>query len=595
MLNYLVVLPVVLLALAALGIVVLQQVRPSIGYTWLIGAVAGLAATGVIVFLHWRLPLQIAVEWWRPFSSYSIPPTFRLDESSWPYAFSLAVLALAFMMTDAARLETEARPYNWAVGLVLAGLGILAVMAGNPLTLVEIWTAVDVVELLMLLTSPASRRMGAQTVTVFGVRVAGTLLVIIAILFARSQQLPFDLSPIPSSLAILMLLAAGLRLGVLPLNIPYTQEVYAWRGLGNVMRMLGPASSLMVLGRMPALAVPVPWKGLFLFFSALAALYGAVMWMASDNEINGRPYWFTSLAALAVASVANDQPQASIAWGMVLILSGSVMFYYSARRKQILYIPILGLISTVGLPFTPAAVGWKGVVGASSGFFTFLFLLAVLFLIWGYVRHILRPREELYRMERWVHTVYPGGLLFLVLAQWAIMALGGRGALTAGVWWASAGVALVAALGVVLYYSRRGLWVIPRSGAPLQETLPPAPVDTEMTGELPAELAAESTGGLNAVAMEAAASPTSAVSVLAQNEYAAATQRWVSLFSRQIGHGLSAFFRLAWLYAFIAWMYRVLQNIIQLLTAMLEGDGGILWSLVLLALLISIIWLGGKP
>jgi hypothetical protein len=53
------------------------------------------------------------------------------------------------------------------------------------------------------------------------------------------------------------------------------------------------------------------------------------------------------------------------------------------------------------------------------------------------------------------------------------------------------------------------------------------------------------------------------------------------------------FVPLNWLYRFFAWVYQVLQSVIQLLTAILEGDGGILWSLVLLALLISLILTGG--
>jgi hypothetical protein len=60
---------------------------------------------------------------------------------------------------------------------------------------------------------------------------------------------------------------------------------------------------------------------------------------------------------------------------------------------------------------------------------------------------------------------------------------------------------------------------------------------------------------------------------------------------------LGAIFRLNWLYRIFAWVYRLAQGLIQLLTAMFEGDGGILWSLVMLALIISLISasVGGLP
>lgn len=529
-------LPVLILLLAALGILVLRQFRPSIGYAWLIGAVSSLVTVGAVIFLRWRIPLDVVVEQWRPFGELSSPPAFRLDINSWPYVLSLAVLALGFIFTDSARLETEAKPMNWAKGLAILALGMLSVMAVSPITLVLIWTAVDLVEFFMVIRTDGGRRMGEQVVLTFTVRVAGTLLVLLAVLLSRSLNIQFDLAPIPVELAVFMLLAVGLRLGVLPLNLLFVQEVYAWRGLGNVMRMVGPASSLAVLGRMPEQVVPVEWQGLLLVLSAMAAVYGAAMFMAADNELSGRPYWSIALAAMAVASVINGSPRSSIAWGAALLIAGSVLFFYSARMRQIIFIPLVAMVGITGLPFTPAASGWIGVVSSAPGLLDFLFIMAVICLLWGYARHVMRRREELYRMERWVHTVYIAGLVLLILAQWAIGVLGWRGSFTIGVWWASAAVAVIAAAGGVLAYSLRGV------------------------------LAGNDSGSNRAISF-----------------------MWVLAFARRAAAVLAAVFRLNWLYRFIGGVYAALQYVVQLITAMLEGDGGILWSLVMLAMLISLI------
>jgi hypothetical protein len=536
LLSLLTLLPVAILVLAALWILILRQTRPSVGYPWLIASLGGLLAAAAMLFLRWQLPLQLAAERWRPFGTFSSPPVFRLDFSSWPYAFGLVLAALAFILTDSARLETEARPLNWAAGLALAGVGLLAVMAGSPVTLVLTWTAVDSFELVMILVTEAGRRMGQQTIAAFSVRVAGTLLVLLAIFVARSQGLPFDLDPVPGALSLYLLLAAGLRLGVLPLNVPYAREVYAWRGLGNVLRMIGPASALVVLGRLPPEAMPAVLEPLFLAFSALAAVFGAVMWLLADNELNGRPYWFIALAALAVASVVNGSPAASIAWGMVLIFAGSVLFYYSASRRRNMLLPGLAMASILGLPYTPAAPGWAGVAGPTPGLFSLFSLLAVVLLFGGYLRHALRPREELHRKERWVHTVYPAGLLFLLAGHWVVGVFGSPGALAPGLWWASTAAALVMGLcfGLAFFFRRRF--------------------------------------GRDAV-----------------------TSRWAAVFARRLGAVLGDFFRMNWLYRFLAWVYQVMQNLVQLVTAVFEGDGGILWSLVMLALLVSLIWSRGAP
>jgi len=536
LLSLLTLLPVVILAVSALAIVILRQSRPGIGYAWLIASLGSLLAAVSMFVLRWQLPLELSAEFWRPFGTFSSPPVFRLDLISWPYAFSLVLLTLAFILTDSARLETEARPLNWAAGLALAGVGLLAVMSGSPATLVLTWTAVDLLELGMVLFTEAGRRMGQQTITAFSVRVAGTLLVLLAILAARSQGLPFDLTPIPAALAIFILLASGLRLGVLPLNLSYYREVYAWRGLGNVLRMIGRVAALAVLARLPEQAVSEPLRPVFLAVTAVTAIYGAVMWLASDSEINGRPYWSIALAALAIASIINGNPQASIVWGIVLILPGSVLFYFSASRRRNILLPGLAMLGILGLPYNPAAAGWLGIAGDSLGFSGFIFLLSVVLLVWGYLRHALRQRDELHRMERWVHTVYPAGLFFLIAGQWLIGVFGWPGSLSMGVWWASTAAALLAGSGIFLAFFMREKF--------------------------------------NADAM---------------------ANRWIRVFAHRIGAVLGAFFRLNWLYRFIAWVYYQLQSIIQAITAVLEGDGGVLWSLVMLALLISLIWPGGTP
>jgi len=536
LLSLLILLPVIILGLAVLGMYILRQTRPGIGYAWLITALACLLLVAAMIFLRGQLPLQFMVEQEPPFGMFSSLPVLLLDLKSWPYAFSLAVVALAFILTDSARLETEARPLNWAAGLVLTGVGLLAVMAGSPVSLVLIWTAVDLLELVMVLATDAGRRMGQQTVTLFSVRVAGTLLVLLAIFVARSRGLPFDLEPIPSPLAVYILLASGLRLGVLPLNVAYVREVYAWRGLGHVLRMLGPASALVVLGRMPDQAVPDQMRPIFLIFTALAAIFGAVMWLTASHEINGRSYWSIALAALAVASVVNGSAQASIAWGTTLLLVGSTIFFNSASRRRNMLLPVLAMIGIAGLPYNPAAVGWVGIAGSGPLSFTIVALFTVALLMLGYLRHALRPREELHRMERWIHTVYPAGLFVLIAAHWLIGIIGWPGSLAPGVWWASTASVLIASFGF-------GLAMLLRQR-----------INRDVIAN-----------------------------------------RWIGHFAQRVGSFLGALFRLNWLYRLFTSIYHILQNLVQLITEVLEGDGGILWSLVMLALLVSLIWSRGAP
>ena len=58
---------------------------------------------------------------------------------------------------------------------------------------------------------------------------------------------------------------------------------------------------------------------------------------------------------------------------------------------------------------------------------------------------------------------------------------------------------------------------------------------------------------------------------------------------RRVGVFLSSLLSLGWLYILLWAVYRRMEQAVLVLTAVLEGDGGVLWVLVLLALLISLI------
>ena len=534
MISLLILLPVLLLLLSGLGIALLKQFRPSIGYSWIWATVIAIAALGLVLFLRFRLPAEVIFDQWRPYGNVSQVPIFTLDYASWPYALSLAALLLAVMLTDSARLHKDSGPISWVVCLSITGLGLLAVLAGSPLTLVLTWSAIDLVELMAVFGTRSGRWASEAMIMTFAVRVAGTLLVIMTILLSRAWNLDFSMYPIPPRLAAFMLLAVGLRLGVLPLNLPFIREVYAWRGLGNLLRMVGPASGLMVLARMPADAVPLDWQPIFLFFSALAAVYGSAMWLAASPSETGRPYWVIALSALAVACVIRGNPQASIPWGVTLVLIGAVLFLFSAQNRRILYIPFLAVAGLLGLPFTPTALGLQGLIGPAFDFYGLMFVLSMMMLSWGFIRRVFAPQEELYVMERWIQTVYPLGLLLLVVAQWVTEASYWRIAFIPGLWWISAALTLTS-VGV-------GWFVVQRRLAFSAD---------------PARL------------------------------------RWVVVFGQRLGNSLSYIFRLNWLYQFIGLVYVGIQSIIQLLTAIFEGDGGVLWALVMLALLISLLVTGG--
>jgi hypothetical protein len=152
----------------------------------------------------------------------------------------------------------------------------------------------------------------------------------------------------------------------------------------------------------------------------------------------------------------------------------------------------------------------------------------------GYLRHALRTTGTMEGKESWVKVLYPFGLIFLILVGWTIAVFGQAGGLTSGVWWASVSSTLLAA-GLWFFTSRRQTFD-----------------DNSEEG-----------------------------------------RGWFAILAKRAAPWVSSIFSLNWIYRGISALYRFLQILISFLSLLLEGQGGVLWALVLLALLSTLIASGG--
>jgi hypothetical protein len=251
----------------------------------------------------------------------------------------------------------------------------------------------------------------------------------------------------------------------------------------------------------------------------------------SKNELDGRPYWILGMAALAFASAVYGQPIASMAWGIGLLFSGSVLFLMSYRIPNILFPGFLGLVGISALPYSPT---WEGVrlygsvpriqltlfllahVLLVMGYF---FLLAHVLLVMGYLRFALHHHKPDYKLEPWAWILYLLGLTLLPIMHFGLGWITRSNALLSPNWlsltvWGGA-LAVGLALLAVRFLPRR------------------LPLPTRVM-------------------------PT-----------------------------LQGVLSLSWLYAIVWWVYRAVSKLLAAISLILEGEGGVLWALLILILLIS--------
>lgn len=514
---------IILLFATALALAVLQVMRPNYRFTWLIAAGGTFLAWISILLWQVRMPLMLHLPPWGSTELFANTPGFVADRISWPYALALATLGLAVMLTAAVRDNFPA-PFTWAATLTLVALGLLAVLADNPLTLVLVWAAIDLTEFVTQLMTLAPGAGASQRVVAgFAARMLGSGLLLWAGLASLGSGVQLDFKNTPAQAGVFLILAAGLRLGVLPLHLSDPTVSAVRRGFGTTMRLISAASSLVILARISSQGISSPLAPFLLALTAAAALYSGWMWMRSPDELAGRPYWIIALASFAVAAVLRGNPVGSIAWGAALVLAGSAIFLSSIQHKIIQRgLLVAGLWSISSLPFSPTASGWESdtIITWADWVAWPLLLSAQALLAAGFIRHSIRTTSSI-RLDAqiaWALNVYPIGI-GLPLATLILLGFyGWDGALTFGMLPAGP---IAAALTIAL------LWLTPRLR------------------------------WLN---------PVRAHSVQSDGQVA----------------------RLDFIYRALWNLYQQIARLSDSITTALEGEGAILWALLFLALFISI-------
>jgi hypothetical protein len=503
-----------LLFVTALTLIVLRVLQPNARYAWLVAAGGGVLAFSSVFFWLTQMPFELVLPAWQPVSLFTTPILFRADEISWPFAISIAALTLATLLMAAAR-PVFVNDYTWVGVLALGGVGILAVTADNPFTLLLVWAFLDLTELLTQLRSVEGKANNEKVVTSFSTRAFGLALLLWANIVSVGEGSALSFQSISASSGLYLVVAAGLRLGVFPLHLPYSAESNLRRGLGTSLRLISAASSMVVLAHTPAESLNSVFTPFLMALALGAALYGGWMWLRAPDELNGRPYWIITLVSLSVISALSGNPTGAIAWGVALILVGGTLFLASMQINWLNRAMLAGVWSLSSLPFSLTASAWLG----RLGFFLPFVIAAQALAIAGFMRHALRPgeRDMFESQPGWARVVYPAGTLVLIFVQFLLGLFGWNGALEVGAWLQALIVSLLT-FGLV--------WATPRFRI------------------------------LNPI-----------------------RAHWVT----------STASRLNGVYQGLWGLYRFLARLSQSIIVTLEGEGGIMWTLLFLALFVSLL------
>ena len=420
-----------LLFATALALMIMRVNQSGARYAWLI-AVTGAMLAFVSVFI-WlaQMPFDLVLPAWQPRALFVSPILFRADGVSWPYALSISGLILTVLLTAVAR-SNNTNSFTWAGSLALGGLGLLAVTSGNPFTLLLVWSALDFTELITQLLSGNGASKNEKIIISFSTRAVGSFFLLWANIAGMTQTNSLDFQSLTPNSGLYLVIAAGLRLGVLPLHLPYPAKSIFRRGFGTSLRLVSAASSLVLLAHIPLASLSSALTPFLIMLSIIAGLYGSWMWFRAPDELAGRPYWLIGLAALSTISALSGNSLGAVAWGCALVVVGGALFLASVQQVWLNRILLIGAWSLSSLPFSLTASARVG----SVVFFIPFVIVSQALLTAGFIRHALRPsgRDSLDSQETWAKRVYPAGILILIAIQLLLGLVGWDGARQIGSW-----------------------------------------------------------------------------------------------------------------------------------------------------------------
>lgn len=401
--SMLLLLPPALLFISVLVILVQSQFPRTARYAWLVGIGGAIVAWGSLFGVYFFLPLSLDVPFWGTFSETL---SFYGDQVRWVYALTLMSVTVAVFLTD---LPHEvARRTLVAVGiLTLALLGLLAIFSATPLTLVFIWAAIDISEWAALVRTTDSIQAIRSLTFGLATRILGMFLLLWVGMLSISRGTPLNSGMISSDIAPYLALIVALRLGVLPLHLPYPRESLLRRGFGTQLRVVSVVSALVLSGYLPPIAAPLLWWIAVPVW--IAALLAAWSWLVTPNVLDGRVFWMIAGGALSIlAAIAGDRG-GSMAWGVLTLMAGTLLFLLAFDHRLLRLVALIGWWALLALPYSLTATTAPAYpMVLRFGIAVVQFLLAL-----GYLIHWQEKRPGWQEQPIWVRNTHFVGILVL--------------------------------------------------------------------------------------------------------------------------------------------------------------------------------------
>ncbi len=524
-------LPLIIFFTAGIILRLMTWMKPGV-QNWVLAFVSSLAVYLLILIMPIRFTDGIQFTNWTPFTSQSFVFGVIFDRTSWLLLYSLAALLFGVLWVSFAYSPYLLKREYWSVALFTGGLAAFAFSANNILTFILVWILFDLLGYFILKrrNDVVDEQIIQTSFMPVGVSLAGTMLLIVALIFDPGASSAFGSSQLSNVSVILLLTAVVVKsLSIIGQEVPVRESIdqYFSEGLYRIALVI---SSLVILLRVDFSGLdPAIVTGVSVLISIMM-LYNSARWFFTDDLKRNNKYVIRFFLLTALLLIVRSDRLAAIHWMAIFLINYGMIFLGQCTFRRKIWLLVLCLLAASALPFTPFAPAWHFL--AASTPFGIVVVLSFAMVVGGIIR-IAKEREEISdEPNRWLNFFGVIGIFILFATQWLYSLKVPADSIDWSTWWAPAFALGLGTIGFLVFS-------------------------------------------------------------IAGKRIALQGQKQGSK-AHVITHKSLRFLELGWMIKIGRFLENVLNAIVRFITSLLEGEAGLLWSLLALTLLITIIQAGKR-
>ncbi len=408
-------LPVFLLLLTAISIQVLARTRFNVGQTWVFAIIASTAIWILVSILRIIDPPALIIRYLDPSILDGILLSFNFTTVTWVFGFLLLTLLGAILLADSSRLSGNNNPIAWSGAMVITAAGILVCMSGSFAAFILSSTFLDITLLIVGLIVNRQSGQIQEVVIEFSGRVAGSI-ILMTTLGNSNLDLVNSQPDVISELLPFFIISLILRMGVIHSNKVSSISQPVRRNLQIFIQMIVPVTVFAFISR---LSFPL-LQGLF-FRLTIFVLFGIVLIKAIkllSQKIFDPKIWIEILAILGIGSILLEQTKAILPIGIVMISIGGAISITEARSKWTSVILMVLMLGMIGLPYTPSNGIWLEATSMESGFAGLFHNLIIFLALLGVSNNFLKKISMNSSNEKWVDFSNGMSPIILMVSPW---------------------------------------------------------------------------------------------------------------------------------------------------------------------------------